>query len=295
MYEIFGSEVISILPSFVEGFKIIKRAEKSQGVYLILQGTVTLYYKGHSVYSVGPNEHFGHFCLFEHLSRYEYKCTEPIICLFIDRSQLECTLMSSSKIEHNRAVYLAKKDIMLIDKIRDKVFKRAGLKRCISEKNPFKQSLGKQLLDLNDSQMMPSSVKKNNSNEECFTEKVSPFFRLSPIIEPEPEHHVAIPTPKVVLFKNLEKRKENPFSTTEATADLNSNQAIDQKYLDMTPKSYQKKILGDYIPSEPLITLDNEEEANLSQVEEEGDASIDLDDSLDGSFIAKMFTKTWVR
>lgn len=302
MHAIHGIKVAFRLTSFVENLTIVKRTEKSNGIYMILQGTVGIFYKGCSVHELGPNEHFGHFCLFEHQSRYDYICNEPTICLFITKTDLESTLMRNNKAEHKRAVFLAKKDIMLLNQYKHTIL-MAGVSRQLTPEKPskcvLKLPLGKHLLGLNDSQLMPSSIRRQQNS--ISKDELPPSnINLSPIIEPEPEHHMVTPTPtaKQILKRGL---KTSPFSL-DITPVMEDGRQVSQprKDLGISPSEWYKEAHEQYPPTEPLMTLENNEgnyqsheidENAVNKQADESELSNDsrFKDSLDDSDIADIF------
>lgn len=261
-------------------------------MYLILQGTVYAVYKGHPVLEFGPNEHFGHFCLFEHLSRYDYRCTEPTICLFISKTELENTLMCSSKVEYNSTVNLAKKDIAGIDNCRCKVMKFFGQKST-PEKSPNLGTPDKNKLSYLSKEDSPISGEKSGGKL-AFVNKTKLAIELKPIVEPEPEHHILItptPTSKMVADYRYRPGMEGSPVLFERFEVQDNFRMAD------SPESLYKKADGGFTPGEPLFTLENhEEEDPRGEHHGEEDESQDsaLQDSMDRSGLADIFNNDWV-
>ena len=55
----------------------------SQGIYLILQGVVSIKYKGREIDGRGPNQHVGDECFLMVSSTYDYECANAVVCLFL--------------------------------------------------------------------------------------------------------------------------------------------------------------------------------------------------------------------
>lgn len=69
----------------------------SQGIYLILQGVVSVKYKDREIETRGPNQYLGDECIAEVSSVYNYECTTNVICLFIEYSTFSDNLRFKSK------------------------------------------------------------------------------------------------------------------------------------------------------------------------------------------------------
>lgn len=274
----------------MEGFSIIKRGEKSKGVYLILQGTVLVQYKGSPVHSFGPNEHFGHFCLFEHLSRYEYKADEPTICLFISSNDLEETLMKNSKLEYNSVVCLAKSDLAQINKYRRHAIKASGNYFSTPEKGPLRSPNGENFLDGNNSAAFQLS-EVSKGPKRSFKSLIDIALQKSPIVEPEPEHHLPDPTPTADMIKNRNAK----VSLFDASPVIDNMQGYDKVFeTEQSPKNKEKINKDEYEHAGPLITIENQEDDEFIDYEDQCLNDLDLRDSMDEPCIEDIFAGSWV-
>lgn len=62
---------------------ILRRQDLSQGIYLILQGVVSIKHKGKEIARRGPNEYVGDESLFRVASPYDYECSSTVFCLLM--------------------------------------------------------------------------------------------------------------------------------------------------------------------------------------------------------------------
>ena len=180
---------------------ILKRGQRSPGIYFVLRGTIEVFYPPENNLlfdSVEPDEYFGDFSLLFKKSPFDYICTSNAFCLFIDKDDLldiigekSDDFIKSFGMAEDRYLEFRKfkKQLSTNKKAAGKVAKVVG--DAANEMVPSQQS-GAQKLNSSlyldeevpsESLHMPS-VKK--------TEQMSrPANKISiGIVEPEPEHQI---------------------------------------------------------------------------------------------------------
>lgn len=102
--------ILALVPlTFEEGVTILRRRGAAKGIYLILSGSVGVFYLDDTNFidTVDGDEYFGDILFLEKKSHFDYKCLSTVVCLYIEKEILE-EIMFNYKVDLSIAKDTAK-------------------------------------------------------------------------------------------------------------------------------------------------------------------------------------------
>ena len=235
----------------------------SQGIYLILQGVVSIKYKDKEIDKRGPNQHVGDECISGLSSIYSYQCSTNVICLFVSYEFIEgfVNKRSTSFGPLRKFVSKCKKNL-----------KQKALASFQSEANLFSQGklIGEFIEELNkanEEEKMHGMKKRKDTtkitNVEIEQQDEKKDFQLNS--KDSNSKFVSISEKAKVISPNIGPRGKEGF--------LGLNRLEWSFKITRAPNSYKKSQVQEDTP-EPEVESVSDEPSNVSDYSEIEDSEV---------------------
>lgn len=198
--------------------------------------------------------------------------------------------MKNSKLEYNSVVCLAKSELAQVNKYRRHAIRAASNYLSTPEKGLLRSPNGENFIDGNNSAAFQLSEVSKRAKT-TFKTKIDIALQMSPIIEPEPEHHLPDRTPTADMIQ----KRNAKVSLFDASPVIDNIQGYDKVFdTEQPPKNNEEKNKDEYDLAGPLMTIENQENGENVGCEDQCLDDLDLRDSMDEPCIEDIFTGTWV-